>query len=254
MKINYIGYNFTHKPKFKLSRPNGASSNIFINIKKPARFVIGSEETRVSANTVVIIKKGTPHWYEYEAAYGTDDWFHFDLSDEEEEKYNLPYNSVLVFDDAEMISFLISKMHYEFYSNNINKEQKINSYFDILCCEINEKQERAGKEIPYNFSLYNVRANIYNKPERRFSNQYFADQVGMSISHFQRTYKKLFNVSPNRDMILSRIERAKYLLKNTNYTVTDIARELNYENEVQLYRQFKNTTGMTALEYRKKYH
>lgn len=253
MKINYIGYNYIHNKRFELGRPEGAASNILINVKSPAKFVIDGKKTNVEPGSVVIIKKWTAHQYVYEEKNGTDDWFHFELTDEEEEKYKLPYNTVSLLDDNSTISFLISKMHYEFYSNNTNKEQKINSYFDILCCEINERLEQKDGEMTYNFSLYNVRATIYNKPEKRYTNKYFADYVGVSVSHFQRMYKKMFNITPNKDMILSRIERVKYLLKNTNYTVTDISRELNYENEFQLYRQFKTITGMTTLEYRKKY-
>ena len=253
MKIKYIGYNFTHKEKFGLDRPQGAASNIFINIKSPAKFVIGGKHMDASPGSIVIIKKKTPYWYEYDKCYGTDDWFHFELNDEEESYYKLPYNTVLPLDDTEMISFLISKMQYEFYGQNTHRERKIDLYFEMLWLEINEKIEKRDKGKLHDFSIYNMRAYIYNYPSYRLKNQYYANLVNMSISHFQRTYEKTFGISPTKDMILSRIERAKYLLKNTNYSVYEIAAELNYKNDVQLFRQFKKITGMTPLEYRKKH-
>ena len=124
MKLNYIGYNYTHKPCFKISRPDGAASDILINVKSYAKFVIDNIHADVPANSVVIIKKGTPHWYEYREN-GTDDWFHFELTEEENKRYDLPYNSVMQFDDTSVLGFLISKMHYEYYSNNLKKEEKI---------------------------------------------------------------------------------------------------------------------------------
>lgn len=253
MKINYIGYNFTHREKFKLNRPNGAVSNILINVKSPAEFVIGDKKMQVAPDTIVIIKKGTPHRYEYNDCYGTDDWFHFELSDEEEEYYNLPYDTVTHIDDATMISFLISKMQYEYYGQNTDRDRKIDLYFEMLWLEIKEKMEKHHSGRPHDFSIYNMRAYIYNYPSHRARNQYFANMVNMSLSHFQRTYEKIFGISPTKDMILSRVERTKYLLKNTNYSVNEIAMELNYKNDVQLIRQFKKITGMTPLEYRKKY-
>ncbi len=252
MKINYIGYNFSHREKFGLNRPDGAKSNVFINVKSPAKFVIGGNSISVDPGSIVIIKKGTPHSYEYDNCYGTDDWFHFELTKEEEEKYSLPYNRIVSLDDTGLISFFIAKMQYEFYGQNEYKERKINLYFELLCLEIEERMKAQSAGKPQDFSIYNMRAYIYNYPGRRLKNKYYADLVNMSVSHFQRTYEKTFGISPTQDIILSRIERAKYLLKNTNDSIGEIATQLNYKNDVQLFRQFKKITGMTPLEYRKK--
>lgn len=253
MKINYIGCNYTHREKFGLKRPNGAASNVFINVKSSAKFVIDKKTLSVEPGSLVIIKKGTPYSYEYNKAYGTDDWFHFELSDEEEKNYPLPYNIVLPLHDTSLISFFISKMQYEFYGQSEHKERKINLYFELLWLEIVERMKFEDLENRQDFSVYNMRAYIYNYPEHRFNNKYYANHVGMSVSHFQRSYEKTFGITPTQDIILSRIERVKYLLKNTNNTVSEIAAELNYKNDVQLFRQFKKITGMTPLEYRKKH-
>ena len=77
------------------------------------------------------------------------------------------------------------------------------------------KATSAGK--PQDFSIYNMRAYIYNYPNKRLKNKYYADLVNMSISHFQRTYEKTFGVTPTQDIILSRVERVKYLLKNNKF-------------------------------------
>ncbi len=252
MKINYIGYNFTHREKFGLDRPNGAKSDIFINVKSPAKFVIGKKEISVAPGSIVFIKKGTPHSYEYDKCYGTDDWIHFELSEKEKAYYKLPYDSVIPLGDTTLISFFISKMQYEYYGQNEHKEHKINLYFELLCLEIEEKMKSASAGKPQDFSIYNMRAYIYNYPDKRLRNKYYADLVNMSTSHFQRTYEKTFGITPTQDIILSRIERVKYLLKNTNDSVGEIATQLNYKNDVQLFRQFKKITGMTPLEYRKK--
>jgi len=253
MEIKYIGYNFTHREKFGLSRPDGAKSNVFINVKSPAKFVIDGKGMSVNPGSIVFIKKGTPHSYEYNRCYGTDDWFHFELSPEEEGKFPLPYDNIISLGDTSLISFFIAKMQYEFYGQNENKERKINLYFELMWLEIKEKMQATTADKPQDFSIYNMRAYIYNYPDKRLKNKYYADLVNMSISHFQRTYEKTFGISPTQDIILSRIERVKYLLKNTNDSIGEIAMQLNYKNDVQLFRQFKKITGMTPLEYRKKF-
>lgn len=253
MKINYIGYNFTHREKFGLNRPEGAKSNVFINVKSPAKFIINSKEITANPGSIVFIKKGTPHSYEYDKCYCTDDWFHFELSEEEEEHYQLPYDTVIHLDDTTLISFFVAKMQYEQYGQNEYRDRKIDLYFELLCLEIEERMKATSAGKPQDFSIYNMRAYIYNYPNKRLKNKYYADLVNMSISHFQRTYEKTFGVTPTQDIILSRVERVKYLLKNTNDSIGEIAEQLNYKNDVQLFRQFKKITGMTPLEYRKKF-
>ena len=80
-----------------------------------------------------------------------------------------------------------------------------------------------------------------------------AEAAHMSASHFQHLYKKQFGKSFISDAIVSRMERAKYLLTHTEYRVMDIAYELGYAAEEQFMRQFKRETGITPTRYRRKY-
>ena len=48
-----------------------------------------------------------------------------------------------------------------------------------------------------------------------------------------------------------KILRAKELLRNTDYTISEIAVELNYESTSSLNHNFKRFTGVTPTEFRK---
>ena len=48
------------------------------------------------------------------------------------------------------------------------------------------------------------------------------------------------------------IEYGKYLLHNTDYTVSRVAEECGYRNDVHFMRQFKEITGSTPSQYRKR--
>jgi YesN/AraC family two-component response regulator len=52
-------------------------------------------------------------------------------------------------------------------------------------------------------------------------------------------------------MVLSRIEKAKQLLKETQETVQDISVQVGYVYTMSFIRVFKKTTGLTPGEYRK---
>ena len=251
MKINYIGYNFTHRYKFVIDRPEGASSNIIILTKMPAYFFINDNKIYVSENSVVIIKAKTPYRYESTSKYYRDDRIHFELTSEEEKQFRLPYNSVNSFDDISTMSFYVEKLYREVYGNSEHKQRKIDLFFELLYLELSEKFTQQNEENRYKTTLYNVRALLYDQPERRYYNSGFAQNLGMSVSHFQHIYRKTFGISPTEDAILARVERAKYLLKNTNLKVMDIAEALGYKSEIQFMRQFKKVTSTTPSEYRK---
>ena len=77
-----------------------------------------------------------------------------------------------------------------------------------------------------------------------------AKDLGISESKFYTVYKSIFNVTPNRDLITARIEKAKRLIESSNgITVKNLARECGYLNEFHFIRIFKKTVGMTPKKY-----
>ena len=66
-----------------------------------------------------------------------------------------------------------------------------------------------------------------------------------------RIYKKLFGIPFNEELISFRLDRAKYLLKNTSLSVQRIAEECGYTNSAHFMRQFRERENMSAGQYRK---
>lgn len=56
---------------------------------------------------------------------------------------------------------------------------------------------------------------------------------------------------PVTDIINSRIEHSKHLLRSIDYSVKEIAEMMGYSTDTQFMKQFKVMTGMSAGEYRK---
>ena len=68
----------------------------------------------------------------------------------------------------------------------------------------------------------------------------------------QKLYKTHFGISYMEDLIDARTSMAKQLLQTTDLQVTEIAEACGYRNDVHFMRQFKEKTGMSPSEYRKK--
>ena len=99
------------------------------------------------------------------------------------------------------------------------------------------------------FSL--LRKEMKYSPQSKWSVSAAALKTGLSSSHFQRLYKKHYGISFTEELISFRMDRARYLLKNTSMPVQRIAEECGYTNSAHFMRQFRERENMSAGQYRK---
>ncbi len=74
--------------------------------------------------------------------------------------------------------------------------------------------------------------------------------VGYSQFHFSRAFKNTTGMSPHQYVIQQRIERAKHLLKQSTFTINEIAIECGFANPSHLAKQFRRHTGISPSEFR----
>ncbi len=87
-------------------------------------------------------------------------------------------------------------------------------------------------------------------PERFWSVADLARRAGFSKTHYSRTFKRLTGRSPQQYLIDARIDRAKVLLARPDRSVTDIARELGYQDVYHFSKQFRRRTGKPPSQTR----
>ncbi|MBQ8688478.1 MAG: substrate-binding domain-containing protein [Ruminococcus sp.] len=98
--------------------------------------------------------------------------------------------------------------------------------------------------------LYSLRRRINSSPQNDWFIPDIAESLGVSSSHFQRTYKSEFGVSCMDDVIYARIEKAKKLLLNTDLRIQEVSDQCGYANLNNFMRQFKKHAGMTATQFK----
>ena len=79
-----------------------------------------------------------------------------------------------------------------------------------------------------------------------------AERLGLSQFHFIRTFKKETGFTPHEYLIRTRIDMAKYLLKNTELSVKDICYNTGFSCESVFSSSFKKNVGITPVHYRAK--
>jgi AraC family transcriptional regulator len=74
--------------------------------------------------------------------------------------------------------------------------------------------------------------------------------LDISQFHFSHLFKQSIGTSPYQYLIQQRIERAKQLLKQTDYSIMDIALMCGFNSHSHLTKQFRQLAGITPSAYR----
>lgn len=74
----------------------------------------------------------------------------------------------------------------------------------------------------------------------------------LSPNHLLRNYSAIYKKTPFQDITERRIAKAIFLLKHTDYSMTDITFEIGLNNPVSFSKLFKQHVRLSPLQYRKK--
>lgn len=96
-----------------------------------------------------------------------------------------------------------------------------------------------------------IRNAMYKSPKKQWSASNECRSFHLSCGHFRAAYKNIFGVSFHRDLILSRIALAKYLLMTSSLSIPAIASKCGYDDDKYFLRQFRQITGISPNSYRR---
>jgi AraC-like DNA-binding protein len=78
----------------------------------------------------------------------------------------------------------------------------------------------------------------------------YALMIGVTPNHLTQTVKLLTGKTSSRIIKAKQLLEIKRLLAHTNLSVTEIANQLNFEDQSYFTKFFKRETGLTPLQYR----
>ncbi len=129
------------------------------------------------------------------------------------------------------------------------------TWMNVLLLELDRQDrplERASLEIGHYTRVNRICRQIQLEPEKPYSIAGMARKAGYSSDHFSRVFRKLVGVGPREFVVQARIEEAKRLLLDTGLAVGQVADRLGYSSVYFFSRQFRQKTGMTPTEHRRR--
>ncbi len=128
--------------------------------------------------------------------------------------------------------------HYELYLNFLLGQFIINFYRSLEISTPSKEIDFACDFLNKNYNI-NVNFNI------------LAEQTGYSYDRFRHLFKEKTGQTPYQYLLNVRIEKAKELLKNTDYSIQQVGKLSSLGDTYQFTKKFKARTNMTPLKYRK---
>ncbi|MBQ9062821.1 MAG: helix-turn-helix transcriptional regulator [Eubacterium sp.] len=92
-----------------------------------------------------------------------------------------------------------------------------------------------------------IRANY----AEQISLEDIAQAVSLSQYHFSRVFKSDCGYSPHEFLMITRMDRAMYLLKTTDLPIKTISRQVGYQNETTFTNAFTSRIGISPSKFRK---
>jgi len=247
------------------------------------RYNIGKRQLSIYSDSFLILNKGTHYTSTVESAvpvqsFGIsfDDKFlqefknGWQLKDEalldlnkypfinrhEQEFYETiyPFRGDIFFNIKHLKHHLDHGLKDELLINEYLQHCLIN-YFQIFNEEIFQKAQRLNflsksTKIEILRRLNLAKEYLYSNYNTNISLNELAEYACLSVTHLLRTFRQAFHQTPHQFLVQIRLQRAKELLKNTDYPVNEIVNMIGFDCPSSFIRLFKDRFQTTPMKYR----
>lgn len=150
----------------------------------------------------------------------------------------------------------VKKLLFRIYDSisGVNPPSELTMSLDIykVFAELLNPQSIKSKgESDYEDSIQDIKNYIAESLNEKLTVQKLADKSHMSTSHFSRVFKQQTGFSPYDYILITRLNKAKYLLQKTDMTVASIAYETGFNSESNFICFFTDNEGISPGKFRK---
>lgn len=146
---------------------------------------------------------------------------------------------------------IIETMDHEMQLKKINYEMLCSAYLLEFLAVAGQKMKTAE-----NIIYQKNRAMLDRVCEKMLQEyadahplQYYADFCNLSLGRFSHVFKEGMGVSPHEYLARIRIEKAKKLLQNSDFSIAEVAEKTGFSGQNYFSRAFKRFTGKTPREF-----
>ncbi len=201
----------------------------------------------------VILDCYKPHEYYTNDSFESI-WIHIAGANSYEffEEIEKAYGNLIKCKDIQHVEKLLFRIFNGIKSDNPPSELNLSlDIYKIFMELLNPQSAKSKGENSYEDCVQIVKEYISENLNENLTVGKLAEIVNMSSSHFSRIFKRQTGFSPYDYILISRLNRAKYLLQVTDMTVASIAYETGFNSESNFIYFFTDNEGISPGKFRK---
>ena len=198
-------------------------------------FTIDGRSRFSSPNSVVMLPKGGTYTWSCKKS-GLYPLINFECE-------GMPTDDILIFPIESYAPFSEKIEDIQKALLTSSKARAMSVFYDILDMMISSSREKQSVLTPAINYLY----DNYSDPQ--ITNTLLAEKSGISEIYFRKLFKERFGVTPKKYVIEMRIKKARQLLSESSFSVTEISEKCGFSSVYHFCRSFKETLGITPTEY-----
>ena len=228
---------------------------LFYIVGGRGQFLIQDQLYPVNANNLVIINPNVPHT---EVSLNAQPLEYIVLGIEgvelaSSEHSNGRFSMLDHFESVE-ISGCLRNILREMELKSTGYEDVCQAYMEILIIRLMRSTALSVPTQPQQISANRQCAAVKRYIDQHFKETLTLDQLAeeahMNKFYLSHAFKQEFGVSPINYLISCRIEESKYLLAETDLSISQIAQLLNFSSPSYFSQVFRRTQGVSPVEFR----
>ena len=228
---------------------------LFYIVGGRGQFLIQDQLYPVNANNLVIINPNVPHT---EVSLNAQPLEYIVLGIEgvelaSSEQSDGRFSMLDHFESVE-ISGCLRNILREMEQKSTGYEDVCQAYMEILIIRLMRSTALSVPTQPQQISANRQCAAVKRYIDQHFKETLTLDQLAeeahMNKFYLSHAFKQEFGVSPINYLISCRIEESKYLLAETDLSISQIAQLLNFSSPSYFSQVFRRTQGVSPVEFR----
>lgn len=260
IQVQYLGIHTQHQEEYVVDRPKGTGDWLIMCFKTPFLILTVNGIERGERGDCIVIEPHFPHYHtkteEMKQGF-INDWIHCQGDGVSAlcAKYEIPVNTLIRIHDSAFFSEALLDVQQELLQKEIYYEEKIRNELDLLLLGMSRRMKEAINEKSQSYFqiLTRTRKMMLREYREDWRLEWLADSCNLSVSHFAKLYREVFHISPICELMNQRIEQAQYLLKFSEMDLKVIAEKCGFNSYYYFSRSFKKKTGISPLNFRKKF-
>lgn len=246
-----IRHNWPERPGYPVVHPKGGMEYVGLHFHDQVMLRYDNTEILAPPGSFIVFSPDITISYQSSQCYRVDKMYIIGNVSDIMRMYSLEPNTLYHPTNGNEITSIMEMLEFEFYVQHSwwyrYVDIKVEELFIMISLNLSY-EKCSSMSIELSHRMKSIRQEMMAFPERDWSVGNLASRIGVSESRVYPLYKALFGISPNRDLILIRVEKAKQLLEQ-GLSLGEAAERSGYSNVYHFIRQFEKQTNFSPHQY-----